>query len=1038
MQPRCYVLFFLLLLVAYSSITSAANATVSVSWTNSTVAGTPELELLLVTGDNPLLPADALFQIQLNSRFAVASDASVDDAVLAESLDSTWSYLVDTKVNTLAVQRSGNGSQLSSGTQIRFKLTGVTNPSRASQFSVGTMQISDHGATFTQLLELQPIEIVPGDLLNSQLSFSNLLSGRSTLLTIHLTVSHSVPHDGAIVVYLPYVYGFLVGVSLSSVVGLDGEIEVSTKDNAIWLKRKAASGTNSGVMQEMVISLAGIVHPKLEGYMGRSVLLQTLDVDTGVIDQAYVDTSDNVLTKAHVVLSSSIVQISEGDLTGAQYTISLSSPPSGDSGLTISIGEIGSSPMLKVDPQLVVFSTANWSSTATITVVASKDVPANETRTQESVAGISHTILSGDSGHTFAAVSELSVRIIDNDFPFQSACFPCPEGFYCPKSSASPVPCANGTYSVNSGTTPCEKCPAGFACSDPTLGPVKCPSGSYSLADSLTCTICPNGKFCPSTDQAPQTCNSGYYSTQGSTLCTTCPRGFQCNGASMSEPVPCAYSTYSSVEGAVMCLPCPVGHSCLDATQPPVLCQPGSFSLDGKGPCTHCPKGYKCATTTDAPVQCVDGTYSPVDAVDCLECPAGKYCPQPSSDPISCSVGYYSVIGSTACIPCPAGMECASPSSIPVECPSGTYTPGPASSCLPCPSGSACANATATPTVCDPGTFSAQGQMKCTQCSAGYYCPQTGQAVQLPCLPGTYAEAGATACTICPAGMQCPSITQAIKEPCKSGTFSLGGQARCIPCPIGHKCPQVDGSLNVVCDPGWYSSGGAVQCTICPAGYACPNPSTSSPVICPDGYYSLTGAKVCVACPAGYACPDPTSKLLVPCAKGTYSTGAASSCTPCPAGFACSFSNSSSVEPCQTGFYSTTGSGSCVECPRGYYCDTPNEMPKNCSLGYYSLRASTSCLACDPGYECPRSDQLPQPCPVGYYSVGAVANCRSCSPGYKCSLASTNPTPKEDACPMGGYCNPPTTFFLCPAGTFGNVTAGEVRVQIKYHATPRH
>uniref|UniRef100_H3HB02 TNFR-Cys domain-containing protein n=1 Tax=Phytophthora ramorum TaxID=164328 RepID=H3HB02_PHYRM len=133
----------------------------------------------------------------------------------------------------------------------------------------------------------------------------------------------------------------------------------------------------------------------------------------------------------------------------------------------------------------------------------------------------------------------------------------------------------------------------------------------------------------------------------------------------------------------------------------------------------------------------------------------------------------------------------------------------------------------------------------------------------------------------------------------------------------------------------------------------------------------------------------------------------------------------SSVEPCQAGFYSSTGSGSCVECPRGYYCDTPNEMPKNCSVGYYSERASTRCLACDPGYECPRSDQLPQPCPVGYYSEGAVANCRSCYPGYKCSLASDNPTPPEDACPMGGYCNPPTTFFLCPAGTFGNVTAGE-------------
>jgi hypothetical protein len=105
----------------------------------------------------------------------------------------------------------------------------------------------------------------------------------------------------------------------------------------------------------------------------------------------------------------------------------------------------------------------------------------------------------------------------------------------------------------------------------------------------------------------------------------------------------------------------------------------------------------------------------------------------------------------------------------------------------------------------------------------------------------------------------------------------------------------------------------------------------------------------------------------------------------------------------------------------------PSELPKNCSVGSYSLPASTSCVPCAPGYECPHADQLPQPCPVGYYSGGAVANCRACRPGYKCGLASTSPTPPEDVCPMGGYCNPPTTFFLCPAGTYGNVTAGEVR-----------
>ena len=46
---------------------------------------------------------------------------------------------------------------------------------------------------------------------------------------------------------------------------------------------------------------------------------------------------------------------------------------------------------------------------------------------------------------------------------------------------------------------------------------------------------------------------------------------------------------------------------------------------------------------------------------------------------------------------------------------------------------------------------------------------------------------------------------------------------------------------------------------------------------------------------------------------------------------------------------------------------------------------------------------------VGYWSPGQATHCLECDPGCRCSLASTHPSPPEDACPMGGYCNPPNT-----------------------------
>ncbi|KAG3039492.1 hypothetical protein PC119_g2109 [Phytophthora cactorum] len=413
-----YALYLILLLLAgYHSIVHAVDATVSASWSNATVSAAQILELVLTTGDDPLLPADALLEIQLNSLFTVASDAGVDEAVLRETLSGTWSVTVDTSAKKLTVQRSGDGAEMASTTHIRFKLTGVTNPSRAGRISVGTIEISDTGAQFTRTLQLPTMEIEPGVIWNAQLAFSNLLSGRSASVMIHMTLPHVVPNDGVIAVYFPYMYGSMSGVTLSSVAGLNGDFIISTTNNAIWIKRDVGSGTDSAEVQDVVIELEGITHPLVEGPLGPSVLLQTLDAASRIIDQTYVDTSDNVLAKARVVLSSLSLRVTEGDVTGAQYTVSLSAPPYANTALTLSVGDSATRAKLTLDPDSLVFSASNWSTPAKITVTASNDFVVSGTSTQESTVRIGHTIISGDSGNTFAAINEVNVHISENDFP---------------------------------------------------------------------------------------------------------------------------------------------------------------------------------------------------------------------------------------------------------------------------------------------------------------------------------------------------------------------------------------------------------------------------------------------------------------------------------------------------------------------------------------------------------------------------------------------------------------------------------------------
>ena len=71
-----------------------------------------------------------------------------------------------------------------------------------------------------------------------------------------------------------------------------------------------------------------------------------------------------------LVLSETEVEVEEGDVAGAQYTVSLSEAPTGD--VTVDI-ELGQDTDLTVTPSMLTFTTANWSSAQTVVVTAQED-----------------------------------------------------------------------------------------------------------------------------------------------------------------------------------------------------------------------------------------------------------------------------------------------------------------------------------------------------------------------------------------------------------------------------------------------------------------------------------------------------------------------------------------------------------------------------------------------------------------------------------------------------------------------------------------
>lgn len=354
-----------------------------------------------------------------------------------------------------------------------------------------------------------------------------------------------------------------------------------------------------------------------------------------------------------------------------------------------------------------------------------------------------------------------------------SVSMPCPAGFYCPSASTFNN-CPTGTYNPNTGATSLSAC---ITCTLGNYCLVRFGNGVTSQ------TPCPAGGYCPSPSQLLPCSDGTYTPNAGSTsssACVACPLGYLCSQSwvpTFTGPCPSGYycttpSTYTACPAGTILAPVGsyLASACVPCTAPGSYCpQSGQYSCYASTGC-FCPAGGYCTNATTF-IQCPSGFYNSnpgaTSLSDCTPCtgygmycptgskgqalcPLGSYCPSPSSY-VRCPLGSYNLnLGSTSpndCLTCPAGNFCPSQigSYLISPCPPGTYNPNSgnttSSACLPCTG---------------IGAYCALGSFSQIMCPSGHYC--SSASTSIPCPAGTYnpnnGTTNASACSLCPKDSQ--------------------------------------------------------------------------------------------------------------------------------------------------------------------------------------------------------------------------------------------------------------------------------------------
>ena len=111
-------------------------------------------------------------------------------------------------------------------------------------------------------------------------------------------------------------------------------------------------------------------------------------------------------TAAGVSVSETALTVTEGDTTGASYTVVLDTQPT--AGVTVTVaGHSGTD--VTPNPTSLIFTTSNWNTAQTITVTAADTVTMNDTVT------LTHSAASTDSNYSSITIADVTVTVNDDD-----------------------------------------------------------------------------------------------------------------------------------------------------------------------------------------------------------------------------------------------------------------------------------------------------------------------------------------------------------------------------------------------------------------------------------------------------------------------------------------------------------------------------------------------------------------------------------------------------------------------------------------------
>ena len=164
----------------------------------------------------------------------------------------------------------------------------------------------------------------------------------------------------------------------------------------------------------------------------------------------------------------------------------------------------------------------------------------------------------------------------------------CPVAHYCPAGTSDPIVCPAGTYNPSTQQSACFPCPAGFYC-------------PQNITD-YTIYSCPVGHYCPDGTEFDMQypCPQGYYNdlSQQRALddCKACTPGKYCSGAGLDAPTGDCMQGWYCLGGARSDQPTDIGnYTASNCTCP--------SDLTGG----QCQIGHFCPTGTSIPQACTGG-----------------------------------------------------------------------------------------------------------------------------------------------------------------------------------------------------------------------------------------------------------------------------------------------------------------------------------------------------------------------------------------------------------------------------------------------